>query len=175
MIHNSTRCLTLARRAMVCEAAEASTSLAARGDGSPDPVSEGAPRRPIRTGSDQRRAQFADPVSVAARERARKCLAGECGECRETPMVCLGEVDGAPCPARLHGVRCAQITKGHAALGCFRGTSCRLRRLSPDTRLSDFPEEAVRVAEETMLLELSSGAEATGGRTTTSLSFSVSS
>ena len=181
MIHNTARCLTLARRAMavrcqacppadaeVCDLTE-SPSGGASMAGSPQvadaplPPAEGAPRRPVRTGSDQRRAQFADRISAAARARVRRCLAGECGECREQPMVCLGTIGGSPCPARLHGMRCAQITKGHAALGCFRCPACRLRRLSPGTQLADFSEDAIRVAEETMLLELSSGAEATGG------------
>ena len=76
-------------------------------------------------------------------------------------MVCLGVLpDGSPCPARLHGRGCAQITKGHASIGCFVCPSCLLRRLSPGA--TTFEPLAMWVAEEKMLYELSLGAEATG-------------
>ena len=123
-----------------------------------------------RDGSDQRRAQLASSISSRRCERVRACIEGRCGEDgTETPMVCLGTAlgvaGGAPCPARLHGVRCAEITKGHASLGVFRCADCMMRSMFPASVGQadfEFPLEARLQAEHTMLLRLSSGAEATG-------------
>ena len=73
-------------------------------------------------------------------------------------MVCLGRVDGEPCPATLHGCACAQLKKGHASLGCFLCTDCRVRKLGA---VADV-EAARSIAETAMLVQMSSGAEATG-------------
>merc|ERR1712070_982451 len=73
-------------------------------------------------------------------------------------MVCLGRVDGEPCPATLHGCACAQLKKGHASLGCFLCTDCRVRKLGV---VADV-EAARSIAETAMLVQMSSGAEATG-------------
>eukprot|EP00966_Prymnesium_polylepis_P197137 4568647-Prymnesium_polylepis.1 len=43
-----------------------------------------------------------------------------------TFMTCYGTRAGAPCPSRVHGVRCAQITKGFVSLGVFLCPDCRL-------------------------------------------------
>ena len=77
----------------------------------------------------------------------------------------LGVSGGAPCPSRLHGVECAEITRGHASLGVFRCTDCSLRsmfRASVGDADFVFPEAAVLQAEHAMLIGLSRGAEATG-------------
>ena len=77
--------------------------------------------------------------------------------------MCLGQVQGQRCPARLHGVACAQISRCHASLGCFTCPDCYLRKLSGGADPGSMPEGARATAEQTMLLRLSQGAEATGG------------
>ena len=77
-------------------------------------------------------------------------------------MVCLGRVNGAPCPARVHGRRCAQLKSGHASLGCFLCPECRVREIYPGTEDADLPESALAIARITMLVQMSCGAEATG-------------
>ena len=178
MIHNARRCLDLARREMAREAAEAAATalaitMAASTTGAAETccgvaatserATEGVPQRPVRCGSSQRRTQLGERIGEARRLRVRQCLEGRCGVHSEVPMVCLGVVDGAPCPARLHGVQCAQLTRGQAALGCFRCAACRMRCMAPGVDLNTLPPVALQTAEATMLLELSSGAEATGG------------
>ena len=59
--------------------------------------------------------------------------------------------------------RCAQLTRGHASLGCFTCADCRLRKLAPGADPASATPEARQVAEQTCLLELSTGAEAMGG------------
>ena len=92
-----------------------------------------------RTGCDQYRQQFRANFSDARKERVFACLEGHCGASGEEPMVCLGRVNGLPCAARLHGRKCAQLTKGHAGLGCFLCPDCRVRKLLPDAE----PAEAL--------------------------------
>ena len=81
----------------------------------------------VRSGSDQRRQQLKNRTGPARRERVDLCLQGRCGVVADThglsPMVCLGMVNGAPCPARLHGMKCAQLVKGHTRLS---DASCAL-------------------------------------------------
>jgi len=101
-------------------------------------------------------------VSEARRERCRLCIAGRCGVEGEEQMVCLGVIGGQRCTARLHGVSCAQLTRGLAALGCFLCPDCYLRKQAPGTDPHEPPEEMRQVAEQTMPLRLSQGAEATG-------------
>ena len=117
-----------------------------------------------RTGCDQRRQQLKDRTGEGRRRRMCVCLAGECGVCEgtEVPMVCRGRINGAPCPATLHGQRCAQLTKGHASLGCFLCPECRLREAQPNLDPKEASPDARELAEIAALVEMSSGAEATG-------------
>ena len=88
----------------------------------------------------------------------RLCLDGKCPHVgsAEPVMTCIGT-----CHRQLHGVKCAQITQGHAIIGCFECPDCQLRKVFE--REPPYPESALRDAEETMLLTLSRGAESTGG------------
>jgi len=79
----------------------------------------------------------------------------------ENPMRCAGLVGGVPCPARLHGQRCAQIPRGFAELGVFLCTDCLLRKSNPSAA-PPYPDGAVRAAESQMALALTTGAEDTG-------------
>ena len=189
MVHDSRRCDELARdalaarseKAVAAAAAEAAREAAAIAlAAGPTAVEErqrpylialrvGSAENPAgasavaRTGSDQRRAQQAAALSDARRGAFRACLAGECSESHEQPMVCLGSFGGGSCTARVHGVRCAQISKGHASLGCFRCPVCFLRKLySALEDMSGAPESARSVAETSSLVEMSRGAEGTG-------------
>ena len=161
MIHNRESCLALARRAMEAEAESERAQRDAAQSVALDGLVGAASAATIRTGSDQRRVQLRDRISDERRARVRRCLEGRCGCVGEPVMVCLGGPPGSPCPATLHGVSCAQLTKGHASLGCFKCPTCRLRKLFPHAT-PPFPPEAVKTAEETMLISLSAGAEATG-------------
>ena len=128
MIHNIKDCLTKARRKMEAEAnvARPSDTEPPAGDALQcvevdAEVPEAGPlmgKSLVRDGCAQRKAQFRERIGVNRRERVRQCLAGRCGEAGEVRMVCLGRVDGEPCPATLHGCACAQLKKGHASLGC---------------------------------------------------------
>ena len=115
----------------------------------------------VRTGCDQYRQQLKGTISAERKDRVCACLRGQCTVIEE-PMVCLGRVDGGPCGARLHGVGCAQLTKGHASLGCFLCADCRVRKMFPGTDPADAPESAKSIALTAMLIQMSSGAEATG-------------
>ena len=170
MIHNVRDCLDKARRSMRAEAeAERSAGLGPQ-EGMADTlkcveieseVPEAGPlmgKSLIRDGCAQRKAQFRERIGPNRRERVRLCLAGRCGETTEVQMVCLGRVDGEPCPATVHGVACAQLKKGHASLGCFLCTDCRVRKLGVVTD----GDAAGSIAETAMLVQMSSGAEATG-------------
>ena len=171
MIHNRIECLHKARRLMEkrtesepCARNEQLLQEAARVE---DDAAEEAALSPpgprvTRSGSELTVQQMSDKVSDARRGRVRACLRQECGECDEAPMVCRGLVDGYPCPSRLHGRQCAQLTKGHVKLGCFLCADCRLRNMDPQGDPEAATEDARRSAENAMLIELSSGAESTG-------------
>ena len=62
----------------------------------------------------------------------------------------------------IHGMKCAQIVKGHASLGCFLCPDCRLRKARPGGDPSEAPKGARDIAMTAMLIKMSSGAEATG-------------
>ena len=186
MIHNSRECHALAMAAMAAAgAADAAQAPAAEPQGAseePEPTLDflsgggrvdGAAqdrRATVRTGSDQRRAQLEEQISEARCGRARRCIEGGCDAPAGQPqMVCLGSLLGSPlmgpCPARVHGVTCAQIASGFASLGVFRCSDCRLRSLMPSSvGVADFVfSDAARLAtERAMLLEMSAGAEQTG-------------
>ena len=179
MIHDSSVCDRLARARLaqraIDEAAAEAVSAGdpavggdATGPTSPAPAAAEAqaerhePKQaPARTGSDQRRNQLGEQLSEARRSMVQRCLDGRCGVTTEVPMTCMGPGRGAPeCGAVLHGVACAQFSRGIASLGRFRCARCRLRRAMP--RVVDYPEEAISRAIGTMLIEMRGGAEATG-------------
>ena len=115
-----------------------------------------------RTGSDQRRSQLSAILGDSRRASYRRCLSGCCGETAEVPMRCLGQVDGAPCPAQIHGVACLSLSRGHASLGCFTCPACLLREMRPSEQQPTEADPRWREAETTSMLEMSTGAEATG-------------
>ena len=128
---------------------------------------EGGPRdpppgRPAAAAASQRQVQMVEKLSEQRRLLVRRCLAGDCEHARsdEARMTCVGS-----CGRSLHGVACAQLAHGHAVIGCFRCPDCRLGELFEPTEgdQPEAPEGARRMAEETMLIELSAGAEGTGG------------
>ena len=187
MIHDSRKCLDLARRALrdltLAEGPPETNAEGGRGaDVAAPPNGEALPAlapevlcppcdppRKVegagvlgRDGSDQRKQQFADRISSDRRARVHTCLQGGCAVQGEAQMICLGRVGGAPCPARLHGRGCAQLTKGHASLGCFLCPKCRVREALPGAADADLPKSALEIAEVTMLVQMSTGAEATG-------------
>ena len=166
MIHNSRTCLDAARKAMQRQAdAEDERERAAATEvtlEAPSSVCQPCEVPPApRTGCDQYRQQFKASLSVARKTRVLACLSGTCGV-NEEPMICLGRVNGNPCPSRVHGRQCVQLTKGHAGLGCFLCVECRVRKLLPDSALDDVPDSARDIAMTAMLVQMSSGAEATG-------------
>ena len=154
MIHNRLMCLHQARAAMQIMAAseeedgevrvaqEPAHNVLVCAPCDPQPEILGAGSM-VRDGSDQRRQQLKNRVGPARQARVSACLAGTCGVVDETPMVCLGMVDGAPCPARVHGQRCAQLIRGHASLGCFLCPQCRVREVYPGRDEADLPESAL--------------------------------
>jgi hypothetical protein len=106
----------------------------------------------VNRGSDQKRAQLSERLSATRRARVRRCLEGSCDETTETAMRCIG-VGGVRCTSTLHGVGCAQLPRGLAALGYFKCPTCRLRRCFP-TELSKPPPEALEAGLTSMLVEL---------------------
>ena len=98
-------------------------------------------------------------VSAARRARVRLCLQGACGCEGEPTMVCRGKPG---CQARIHGMACAQISKGHAELGAFTCTECRLQRIDPEADVAQMSAAARESAENAMLWEMTTGAESTG-------------
>ena len=66
------------------------------------------------------------------------------------------------CDATLHGVSCAAITRGFASVGCFTCTRCRLAKIAPDLA-GPPPEDLLERVEQTLLVSLTVGREATGG------------
>lgn len=142
--------------AVVCEACVV---------GGDAPAPAGASGPVPRTGSDQRRAQLRAQLSDARIAQVERCLEGQCGVSDEKPMVCRNAVAG--CPFTLHGSRCCQLASGFVALGCFTCPGCTLHEMMPRTVSSSSlwrsaPATAVRQALEQMLLEMCTGAEATG-------------
>ena len=107
--------------------------------------------KPAKPDSNQRGTQLIESLSDARREMVRDCIAGRCAHAQsdEPRMTCIGA-----CHRSLHGVKCAQITHGHAVIGCFECPDCRLRKIFQ--RDPPYPESAVRDA------ELSRGAEKSG-------------
>ena len=169
MIHDRMGCLRAARRKMEAEAlletrAQPDLPVDSSDIAMEDPPlsSPAADMRSVpRAETAQKAQQLADKQSEPRRRRVRLCLKGDCGELNEEPMVCRGLVAGAPCEAKLHGRKCAQLPKGLAELGCFLCPDCRFRAMNPgsDDAISD---QARGICESAMLIEMSTGAEATG-------------
>mmetsp|Transcript_66296 Transcript_66296/g.198036 ORF Transcript_66296/g.198036 Transcript_66296/m.198036 type:complete len:2091 (+) Transcript_66296:2828-9100(+) len=192
MIHNSSECARLAAARL---AQRAELSAVAEGGGDDPPAAaedagslserlpteepprppEGTADRPAgagtlpRTGSDQRRSQLRERTSQARVESFTRCLDGCCGVTDEAPMRCYGTRGGGACTATVHGMRCAQISKGFASLGMFLCPDCRLAAQVRPTE--DHPDPSVlfprdhptrEIATQASLVEMSRGAEATG-------------
>jgi hypothetical protein len=102
--------------------------------------------------------QMDESLSEARRAMIRDCIEGRCAH-RDQPgadtMTCVGS-----CHRQLHGIRCAQLSKGHALLAVFECADCMLRKVTGHE--PPFHEKALKNAEETMILKLSRGAEKTG-------------
>ena len=75
-------------------------------------------------------------------------------------MRCIG-VGGVLCTSTLHGVSCAQLPRGLAALGYFKCPPCRLKR-GFSAESSKPPPENPEAGMTTMLVELTAAAETTG-------------
>jgi len=101
--------------------------------------------------------QLTESLSDARRDMVRACMAGTCpyADSDEPRMTCMGS-----CHRQIHGVRCAQISQGHAIIGVFECPDCQLGKVFGHD--GPYPEGIRRDAEETMLLTLSRGAEQTG-------------
>jgi len=113
--------------------------------------------RPPAADANQRVTQMHENLSDARRSMVRCCLDGLCAHAgtSEPSMTCVGS-----CHRQLHGVACAQLSHGHAVLGVFQCPDCRLRVIFQSD--GPYPETARKNIEETMLHELSRGAEGTG-------------
>ena len=160
MVCSRNSCLANAERLLRQEAADRRAPLDTlpRQPATPDALSTAEASRPrgaaagATRGSDQKRAQLSERLSANRRARVRRCLEGSCGETTETAMRCIG-VGGVRCTSTLHGVGCAQLPRGLAALGYFKCPTCRLRRCFP-TELSKPPPEALEAGLTSMLVEL---------------------
>ena len=112
--------------------------------------------KPPKPEDNQRGTQLIESLSEERRLMVRACLEGRCAWAQSTEprMTCVGS-----CHRQLHGVRCAQITAGHALIGCFECAECQLETVGA---VRPFTEGAIRCAEETMIAILSRGAESSG-------------
>ena len=185
MVHNEYDCFLRATRARVSsEADEYRSEVVRRSRASLDvcmPVEEGPVTTEIPDGSlidlgrsgvnldvesrvkppkptrNQKGTQLIESLSEERRDMVRRCMDGCCpfAGSDEPRMTCVGT-----CHRTLHGVACAQITHGHAVIGCFECPECQLRKVFG--REPPYPDTAVRDAEETMLLVISRGAEKSG-------------
>ena len=112
--------------------------------------------KPNKADTNQRGTQLIEGLTEARRAMVRACIEGRCPfvDSSESRMTCIGT-----CHRQLHGVKCAQITAGHALIGCFECADCQLESIGAER---PYTEDAIRGAEETMLLILSRGAESSG-------------
>ena len=106
-------------------------------------------------GSIQRRAQLSEKLGDARVELVMRCINGACDVTGETPKPCLGG-----CGRTLHMLECARVGKGYAALGNFTCPECRCERM---VKSGEPTPQLLRRAANTMLLEMTQGAEATAG------------
>ena len=121
------------------------------------PFSSDLTAKPARADRNQRVVQLSETMSDARRAMVRTCIEGKCEHLNsdEPKMTCIGS-----CHRQLHGVKCAQLAHGQACLAVFHCAECRLGQIMDDG--PPYTEMALRNAEETMLQEMSSGAEKTG-------------
>ena len=109
-------------------------------------------------GSMVKRAFLGEKLSGHRVQCIQDCIDGKCGKPKDdgSATLCLGQ-----CGRSLHMCSCADLGKGYEALGNFRCVDCRLRDVvTEDAAPSD---EVRRVVTNTMILELSQGAETTAG------------
>ena len=112
---------------------------------------------PKPTDTNQRVVQMQENLSDERRELVRACLEGRCAHTGSTEqmMTCMGT-----CGRQIHALSCAQLSKGQAVLAVFQCSECYLRDITGHG--PPYTEQATKNAEETMLCELSQGAEKTG-------------
>jgi hypothetical protein len=114
--------------------------------------------KPSQADRNQRMIQMDESLSEARRLMIRTCIEGNCehaNQAGDDTMTCVGT-----CHRKLHGIRCAQLSKGHAQLAVFECSDCMLRKVTGHE--PPYTEKAQKNAEETMILKLSRGAEKTG-------------
>ena len=109
----------------------------------------------IDPGSIQRRAQLAEKLSEPRLAKIMRCIEGKCGVTTEQRTGCLGV-----CGRSLHMMTCGQVGKGYAALGNFTCPTCRGEKLVAEGAPT---ASVVKRAAQTMILEMTQGAEATAG------------
>ena len=108
-------------------------------------------------GAELRAIQLDERFGPARRSKVRLCLEGRCGRPEPYDMRCLG------CHRQLHGVTCAELSRGFASLGCFTCHVCRLSQQFPGAPAGYvFSDAAVRAKERDMLFEMVTAQEATG-------------
>ena len=114
-------------------------------------------RKPPRADKNQRVVQMDENLSEARRAMVRACIEGRCAHAgSDAPlMTCIGS-----CHRQLHGILCAQLSHGHSLLAVFECAECRLAKVIEGG--PPYAEAALKCAEETMLQEMSSGAEKSG-------------
>lgn len=120
--------------------------------------------RPL-AGSVTKRVHLSEKLSDARLGQIRACIEGKCGHGamagtqagRWGATQCRGG-----CGRDLHMVTCAQLGKGYQALGNFICVECRLERQAPGAAATA-STLARLTTEQTMVLELTQGREATAG------------
>ena len=120
--------------------------------------------RPL-AGSLTKQVHLSEKLSEPRLEQIRKCIEGKCAH---TAMAGTqaGRWNATPCRGGcgrdLHMVSCAQLGKGYQALGNFTCVDCRLEKQAPGASKTATPL-AKKTTEQTMILELTQGREATAG------------
>ena len=108
-------------------------------------------------GSSTMRALTAEKLSAARMGKIDRCIAGDCGIVHDASnsTPCRGG-----CGRRLHMMQCAEVGKGYAAVGNFTCPQCRgAEMMAPGAE----PTELVlATAAQTMVMEMTQGAESTG-------------
>ena len=123
---------------------------------------KGEAPRPL-AGSLTKQVHLAEKLSVPRLQMIRDCIAGTCGHGAMAGTQ-AGRWGATPCRGGcgrdLHMVSCAQLGKGYQALGNFTCVSCRLEKQAPGASVNP-SQLAVTTTEQTMVLELTQGREAT--------------
>ena len=120
--------------------------------------------RPL-AGSVTKRVHLAEKLSEARLRQIRDCIEGKCGHVAMAGTQ-AGRWGATPCRGGcgrdLHMVSCAQLGKGYQALGNFTCVECRLEKQAPGAAATA-SALARLTTEQTMVLELTQGREATAG------------